>query len=116
MIQRPRMNKWVCHCCVGGVLLAAGPMVWAADQAAGSPTAFASCEACHGLGGNKPATPETPRLAGQEFDYLVQALMQYRKGTRQNPIMGAMAKSLSDVQIRELAEYFSQQRGLTEKY
>ena len=87
-----------------------------ADQGAGPPKPAAACEACHGPGGNKPVSPETPRLAAQEYDYLVQALTQYRKGSRQNPIMGAMAKSLDDAQIRDLSRYFSDQRGLTEKY
>ena len=87
-----------------------------ANPGAGPPKSAAACEACHGAGGNKPVSPETPRLAAQEYDYLVQALTQYRKGSRQNPIMGAMAKSLDDTQIRELSRYFSDQRGLTEKY
>jgi len=84
-----------------------------ADQGAGPPKSAAACEACHGPGGNKPVSPETPRLAAQEYDYLVQALTQYRKGSRQNPIMGAMTKSLDDAQIRELSRYFSHLRGLT---
>jgi cytochrome c553 len=87
-----------------------------ADPGAGRPKSAAACEGCHGPGGNKPASPDTPRLAAQEYDYLVQALTQYRKGSRQNPIMGAMAKPLDDAQIRELSRYFSYQRGLTEKY
>ena len=87
-----------------------------ADSGAVPPKRAAACEACHGAGGNKPVSPETPRLAAQEYDYLVQALTQYRKGSRQNPIMGAMAKPLDDAQIRELSRYFSDQRGLTEKY
>ena len=87
-----------------------------ADPGAGPPKSAAACEACHGAGGNKPVSPETPRLAAQEYDYLVQALTQYRKGSRQNPIMGAMAKPLDDAQIRELSRYFSDQRGLSEKY
>jgi cytochrome c553 len=86
------------------------------DPGAGPPKSAAACEACHGSGGNKPVSPETPRLAAQEYDYLVQALTQYRKGSRQNPIMGAMAKPLDDAQIRELSRYFSDQRGLSEKY
>jgi cytochrome c553 len=86
------------------------------DPGAGPPKSAAACEACHGAGGNKPISSETPRLAAQEYDYLVQALTQYRKGSRQNPIMGAMAKPLDDAQIRELSRYFSDQRGLTEKY
>ena len=87
-----------------------------ADPGAGPPKSAAACEACHGSGSNRPVSPETPRLAAQEYDYLVQALTQYRKGSRQNPIMGAMAKPLDDAQIRELSRYFSDQRGLTEKY
>jgi cytochrome c553 len=90
--------------------------VLAADQGAGPPKNAAACEACHGPAGNKPVSPETPRLAAQEYDYLVQALTQYRKGSRQNPIMGAMAKSLDDALIRDLSRYFSDQQGLTEKY
>jgi cytochrome c553 len=87
-----------------------------ADSGAVPPKRAAACEACHGAGGNKPVSPETPRLAAQEYDYLVQALTQYRKGSRQNSIMGAMAKPLDDAQIRELSRYFSDQRGLSEKY
>jgi cytochrome c553 len=86
------------------------------DLQTASPKSAAACEACHGPGGNKPASPDTPRLAGQEDDYLVQALTQYRRGSRQNPIMSAMAKSLTDTQIRDLAKYFSEQRGLIDKY
>jgi cytochrome c553 len=97
------------------ILLATGNVCLAGGQAEPQ-RSDAACEACHGAGGNKPISPETPRLAGQESDYLVEALLQYRKGARQNPIMGAMAKSLNDEQIRELAKYFSAQRGLTEKY
>jgi cytochrome c553 len=76
----------------------------------------AACAACHGPKGNQPVMPETPRLAGQEYVYLVDALTQYRSGARQNPIMSAMAKSLTDEQIHTLARYFAAQRGLTVKY
>ena len=79
------------------------------------PKSGPACEACHGSQGNKPVTPDTPRLAGQHYDYLVQALGDYRKGARENPIMSAMAKPLTDKEIRELASYFSKQPGLTTK-
>ena len=74
-----------------------------------------ACAACHGPEGNKPVTPETPRLAGQQYEYLVQALIEYRKGTRDNAVMTAMAKPLTEKQVRELAWYFSRQQGLTTK-
>jgi cytochrome c553 len=81
-----------------------------------APDIAAACATCHGPGGNQPISPETPRLAGQEYSYLAHALRQYRDGVRQNPIMRAMAKSLSDSQIEVLARYFAAQPGLTVKY
>ena len=98
------------------VLLATGLSAAAADQHAEGPKPDAVCAACHGAGGKQPIAPDTPRLAGQEYDYLIQALLQYRNGARQNPIMDAMAKALTDEQIRDLAKFFSEQAGLTEKY
>ena len=86
-----------------------------ASEDAGKKKADQACAACHGPEGNKPITPETPRLGGQQYDYLVQALNDYRKGARDNPVMSAMAKPLSDAEIRALAAYFSEQQGLTTK-
>jgi cytochrome c553 len=94
----------------------AGPRVCGADEPTTAAKPDAVCVACHGPAGNKPVTPQTPRLAGQADDYLVEALTQYRNGARQDPVMGAMAKGLSDTQIRALAKYFSAQPGLTVKY
>ena len=85
-----------------------------AEDEAGKKKAEA-CAACHGPEGNKPITPETPRLAGQEYGYLVQSLTAYRKGTRDNAVMTAMAKPLTEKEIRDLAKYFSTQQGLTIK-
>jgi cytochrome c553 len=81
----------------------------------GKKKADEACAACHGPEGNKPVTPETPRLAGQQYEYLVQALIEYRKATRDNAVMTAMAKLLTEKQVRELAWYFSKRQGLTTK-
>ena len=81
----------------------------------GKKKADEACAACHGPEGDKPITPETPRLAGQQYAYLVQSLNAYRKGTRDNPVMSAMAKPLTEKEIRDLAGYFSTQQGLTTK-
>ena len=86
-----------------------------ANDDAGKKKADQACAACHGPEGNKPTTPETPRLAGQQYGYLVQALNDYRKGARDNPVMSAMAKPLTEKEISDLAEYFSKQPGLTTK-
>jgi len=88
----------------------------ARDYEAGKKKAEEVCKACHGADGNTPLTPETPKLAGQYYEYLVHSLEAYRKGTRENPLMSPMAKPLSDAEIRDVAWYFSKQKGLTEKY
>jgi cytochrome c553 len=88
----------------------------ALDEEAGKKKAEQVCAGCHGPAGNKPVMPDTPRLAGQHYDYLMQALAAYRKGSRQNPIMSAMAQPLTEQEIRELALYYSTQQGLVIKY
>src|SRR5262245_18480787 len=94
----------------------AAPQLCTADEPDSTAKLYAACMACHSRAGNKPVSPLTPRLAGQVYDYLVEALTQYRSGARPDPIMGAMAKGLSDEQIRALARYCSMQSGLTVKY
>jgi cytochrome c553 len=56
--------------------------------------------------------PEYPTIAGQHGDYLRQALRDYRSGKRQNAIMNGFAATLTDADIRALADYFSRQPGL----
>jgi len=108
-------------CIVRALALAVACAAFAATTAAlakdeaGKKKADEACAACHGPEGNKPITPETPRLAGQEYGYLVQSLTAYRNGTRDNPVMSAMAKPLTKKEIGELAGYFSSQQGLTTK-
>ena len=86
-----------------------------ANDEAGKKKADEACAACHGPEGNKPVTPDTPRLGGQQYDYLVHALHDYRNGMRDNAVMSAMAKPLTEKEIRDLAGYFSRQHGLITK-
>jgi cytochrome c553 len=68
------------------------------------------CEGCHGIEGWRTAFPEVyrvPRLGGQHEAYLVSALKQYRNGERNHPSMRAIAASLSDVDIANLAAYYA---------
>jgi cytochrome c553 len=101
----------------GAALLGiAGPALAGGDYEAGKKLAEEKCKACHGEAGNKPITPETPRLAGQYYDYLFHALNAYKKGARQNPMMSPMAQPLSKEEMKNLATYFSKQQGLATKY
>jgi cytochrome c553 len=68
-----------------------------------------NCASCHGADFNTPIDPAYPKLAGQHKDYLAHALVAYRRGTgsnsRANPIMGPLAKQLSDQDIKNIAAY-----------
>ncbi|CAG9200663.1 Cytochrome c4 [Paraburkholderia tropica] len=67
----------------------------------------AVCFACHNTNG-MAQIPGVPNLAGQNSDYLEEALRAYRDGhTRQNVIMNAMASPLSDGDIANISAYFS---------
>lgn len=66
------------------------------------------CGACHGEAG-LGILPESPILAGQYADYLEHALRAYASGVRRSRIMGPFARRLTPGQIRDVAEYFSNQ-------
>jgi cytochrome c553 len=76
----------------------------AADVKAGRAKAV-QCQACHGLDGIAKI-PEAPNLAGQNEDYLVKALNDFKSGARQNEMMTLMVKPLSDADIENLAAYY----------
>jgi cytochrome c553 len=68
-----------------------------------------ACVDCHGPAGNAPIDPTYPKLGGQYHDYIAHSLQLYRAGDRQNALMGAQAKSLTDQQIADVAAYFGSQ-------
>lgn len=65
----------------------------------------ASCVGCHGAEGRGVGT--FPALAGMDADYLAAQLRDYRSGARKNPMMNAIAESLSDSDIAELAAFYA---------
>ena len=73
------------------------------------PPAAAVCVACHGDNG-VGITGQYPTLAGQHADYLEQALEEYRKGGRKNPIMGTFANQIKEEDIRVIARFYAQQK------
>jgi cytochrome c553 len=75
-----------------------------------------TCAACHGKPGDKPTLPDAPSLAGQQYEYLAHALNAFRGGSRENAMMGPLAKTLSDADIRALSNYYSSLPGLSTKY
>jgi cytochrome c553 len=71
----------------------------------------AMCQGCHGIEGWRTAFPEVyrvPRIAGQHPAYLVNALRAYKSGERSHASMKAIAASLSDQDMADLAAYYAQ--------
>jgi cytochrome c553 len=89
--------------------------VYAGSNAEAGKAKSATCAACHGPDGNSP-TSSFPKLAGQHEDYLYHSLKAYKAGKRKNPIMSGQVATLSDQDMKDLAAFFSRQKGLSLKY
>jgi len=72
-------------------------------------TKSATCVACHSVDGNS-VNPEWPKLAGQHEGYLIQQLLYFSDGERDNAIMKGMAANLTDQDREDLAAYFASQK------
>lgn len=84
---------------------AAGASAAKAPQAVDYAQRFASqCAACHGANGRSDMAG-TPVLAGQPSLYAITQLFLFREGRRSNPPMTAVAKTLSDDDMRGFADY-----------
>ncbi len=75
------------------------------DAAAGK-TAATDCGGCHGDHGVS-GSPATPSLAGQDADYLVDALKAYKGGTRSDETMKSLAAAIEEPAMKNIAAYYS---------
>ena len=68
-----------------------------------------TCAGCHGVTGYKNIYPHysVPRIGGQNYDYLVAALTEYKNGNREHPTMEAQAGSFSEQDIADIAAYLA---------
>lgn len=81
-----------------------------AGDAQAARSKVAMCIGCHGIPGYQSSFPEVhkvPKISGQHAAYLAAALTAYRKGDRKHPSMKAVATSLSDQDIADLAAYYA---------
>ncbi|WP_133650678.1 c-type cytochrome [Paraburkholderia flava] len=72
----------------------------------------AMCIGCHGIPDYRTAYPEVyrvPMLGGQNQQYIANALHEYQKGDRHFETMHAVATSLSDQDIADIASYYAAQ-------
>jgi cytochrome c553 len=68
------------------------------------------CVGCHSIPGYKTAFPavyHVPKIDRQHAAYIVSALRAYKAGERQHPSMRAIAASLSDQDMADLAAFYS---------
>src|SRR5688500_19059185 len=93
---------------------AAAPAASAAARAAGGAKSIeakvAMCIGCHGIIGYQASFPEVhkvPMIAGQSETYLAAALAAYKGGDRKHPTMRAIADSLNEQDIADIAAYYS---------
>jgi cytochrome c553 len=69
----------------------------------------AMCIGCHGIVGYQASFPEiykVPMISGQNAKYIVAALTAYKKGERKHPTMRAIAGSLTDADMADLAAHY----------
>lgn len=69
--------------------------------------AVSACMQCHGANGEGQAAAGFPRLAGQNKDYLVKQLTDFKAKLRKNPLMGPIANTLGLAQINDVADYYA---------
>ncbi len=94
---------------IGGVASAQSPAL-TPNLAQGKILSY-TCLGCHGIAGYRNAYPDyaVPRLRGQNAQYLVAALKEYKSGLRDHPTMRLQASSLTDQQMLDVATYLAGQ-------
>ncbi len=68
----------------------------------------ASCNSCHGPGGNSE-TPGVPNLTGQHVKYLSRATQAYQQGRREHAAMQEIVSFFSDTDIEKAAYWYAVQ-------
>jgi cytochrome c553 len=74
----------------------------------------ATCIGCHGIPGYQSSFPEVhrvPAIAGQNAKYIVAALEAYKRGERKHGSMRAIAGSLTEQDMADLAAFYAAQGG-----
>ena len=67
------------------------------------------CIGCHGIAGYQASFPHVhrvPMISGQGGKYIASSLAAYKKSERRHPTMRAIAASLTDKDMADLAAYY----------
>ena len=87
----------------------AASLVSAQGDAAAGQAKAALCATCHGNDGNSELAIN-PKLAGQNTNYLVKQLMDFKSGARPSVTMAAMVLSLSEQDMQDIAAWYASQQ------
>jgi cytochrome c553 len=82
---------------------AAGSMTETGEQ---SDEVIAKCERCHGRAAGE-SSMVVPTLNGQQQEYLLRVMKQYRDGERGSSMMHKMSFGYSDQLLEEIASYYA---------
>jgi cytochrome c553 len=102
------MNKLPLTAALLMTLSALANHAMAQDAKAGEKKA-AMCIGCHGIPGYQASFPEVhkvPMISGQNAKYIGAALAAYKKGDRKHPTMRAIATTLTDQDMADLAAFY----------
>jgi cytochrome c553 len=100
------MNRSIVGAACSAVLLAAAVPHAAAQDSTAARNLAAACFTCHGTDGHS-AGGIPPSLAGQNRNYLLQQMRDFKSGKRPATIMHQQAKGYTDQELQTLASYFA---------
>lgn len=113
--MRRRFKKtgpaWICTVALAlagipAAALAQASAAGSAIAAKGTAGGAAACVACHGAKGEGNAAAGFPRLAGLPPAYLASQLDHFAADRRKNPVMGPVAKQLTEAERKAVASYY----------
>ena len=84
--------------------------LYAGDLLLGKEKAAIVCSACHGMDGQATSggnSSLTPNITAQEKEYLLAKLKDYKTGKINHPQMSLIAQMLSDEDIENVSEWYS---------
>jgi cytochrome c553 len=64
------------------------------------------CMACHGDDGIAK-DKDVPHLAGQNYDYLLKQMRDFRSGRRPHKEMRVMSRLMDDAEMQEIADFYA---------
>ena len=92
------------------LIVAAAPLLAAEGNPEAGKVKNSMCAGCHGIPMYRTAYPDVysvPKLGGQNAAYIAKALQEYKAGERTHPSMRAIAATLSEQDMADLAAYYA---------